>query len=80
MDGFGNSLLRAVQQRGDICPAGGNVSTGQSVQILPFCGVSAVRNQVNFHESGLFFIPFCESLNWNEVFEQATWLGSTQAM
>jgi len=69
-----------VQQGGDIRPARRNVSTGQSIQVLPFCGVPTVGNKVNFHEPGSFLIPIGEGADWHLLFEQAPRFGGSQTM
>ena len=50
-----------VRPSGDIRPAGRNVDTGQSIQVLPFGSIPTVREE----QPRSFLVPFCKGAYWN---------------
>ena len=80
MEGILNSLLAASAQGNGFGPTGTDIGAGQSIQELSFGGIPAVGYQVEFHETGLIFVPIRESAHRDGLLEQSPRFGGREAM
>lgn len=71
-DRLQHGILAAIQQRGELRPAGGYVGHHQRVHELPVDMIATVGNQVRFQKPRLVFVPLGEGAHGDVVLEQGT--------
>jgi len=80
VEGILHSLLAAPPQGNGFGPTRTDIGTGQRVQELSFSGIPTVGYQVNFHETGLIFVPIRKSAYRDGLLEQGAGFGGRETM